>query len=81
MKPTAYVLFLMSLVLAGSAALLFLTPNAYTSSGDGVHGEAGLPPLFIIALLGAAAGAAALAWAMLRYGGKGYTETNSPLGR
>jgi hypothetical protein len=81
MRPTAYVLFLMGLVLAGSAALLILTPNPYTSSGDGMHGEPGRSPLFVITLFAAAAGAAGLAWAMLQFGGKGYTVTNSPLRR
>jgi hypothetical protein len=75
MKPTAYVLFLLSVVLAVSAFLLNLTSSPY-ASGSGVPvGSSTLT----IALFATAAAAAALGWAMLRFGGKGYTETNLPV--
>ena len=79
MKPTAYGLFVVSMLLALSAALIFRSPNhPYASGTDGGPGEPWSPSTLMIALLAAAAGAATLGWAMLRYGGKGYTETNSP---
>jgi hypothetical protein len=79
MKPTAYILFGVGLVLAASAALLFM--NSYSAFSSGVHGEPGRSSTLVIALFAAAAGTAAFVWAMLRFGGKGYTETNSPLRR
>jgi hypothetical protein len=81
MKPTAYILFVVGLVLAGSAALLLMSSTSYSAVSSGVHGEPGRSSTLMIALFAAAAGTAALVWAMLRFGGKGYTETNSPLGR
>ena len=75
MKPTAYVLFVVSLVLAVSAALVFRSSTPYASGTDG--GSWTSSPLMIV-LLAAAAGAAALGWAALRFWGQGYTETNSP---
>jgi hypothetical protein len=81
MKPTGYFLFLVSLVLAATAALLYLTPNPSASGSDGMHGEPGRSSALLIALIAAAGGAAALGWALLRFGGKGYTETHSPLRR
>ena len=79
MKPTAYVLFLVSVVLAVSAVLLNLTSSPYASGSEAPRGEPGGSTMLIIALFATAAGVAALGWAMLRFGGKGYTETNSPL--
>jgi hypothetical protein len=81
MKPTAYILQFVGLLLAVSALLLYLTPNPYASGNDGVPGVLRGTSALGIALLAAAAGAAALGWTMLRFGGKGYTETNSPFRR
>ena len=75
MKPTAYVLFLVGLALAVTAALLFRTPSPGGTDGSA---EPSSSPALRITLLVAAGGAAALAWVMLRFGGKGYTETVSP---
>lgn len=75
MRPTAYVLFVVGLVLAASAALVYQTPGPDVAGHDGLPGG---PDALPIALLAAAVGAAALGWVMLRYGGRGYTVTNSP---
>jgi hypothetical protein len=77
MKPTAYGLLFVGLLLAVSALILYLTPNPYASSNDGVQGVAWGSFALVMALLATAGGAAGLGWAMLRFGGKGYTETNS----
>jgi hypothetical protein len=79
MKPTAYVLFLLSVVLAVSAVLLNLNSTPYASGSEATRGEPGGSSTLIIALFATAAAAAALGWAMLRFGGKGYTETNLPM--
>jgi hypothetical protein len=81
MKPTAYILFVVGLVLAASAALLYMSSSSYSAVSSGVQADPGRSPTLMFALLAAAAGIAALVWAMLRFGGKGYTETNSPLRR
>ena len=81
MKPTAYVLLFLGLVLAVSALVLYLTQNPYASDNRGVHGSPWGSSALVIVLLAGAAGAAGLCWAMLRFGGKGYAETNSPLRR
>jgi hypothetical protein len=82
MKPTAYILFVVGLVLAISAALLYMSSSSFSAvSSGGVDADPGRSPTLMFALLAAAAGIAALVWAMLRFGGKGYTETNSPLQR
>jgi hypothetical protein len=77
-KPTAYVLSFVGLVLAVSALVLYLTANPNASGNEGVRGVAWGSSALVITLLVAAGGAAALGWAMLRFGGKGYTETNRP---
>ena len=81
MKPTAWVLILVGVVLAVSAALLSLTPNPNAPGGDGTHGKTARSSFLLFALFAAAGGAVALGWGMLRFGGKGYTETNTPLRR
>jgi protein-S-isoprenylcysteine O-methyltransferase Ste14 len=81
MKPTAYILFVVGVVLALSAALLYMSSSSYSADSNGVHADPGRSPTLMFALLAAAAGIAALVWAMLRFGGNGYTETNSPLRR
>lgn len=78
MKPTAYVLLLIGLALAGTAALLSLTPDPYSSAGGAATREQWGPAVLWITLAVAAAGAVALACVMLRYGGRGYTATASP---
>ena len=81
MKPTACILFVVGVVLAISAALLYMSSSSYSADSNGVQADAGRSPTLMFALLAAAAGIGALVWAMLRFGGKGYTETNSPLRR
>jgi hypothetical protein len=78
MKPTAYVLLLVGLALAGTAALLFRTPSPDSPGGPDGSAEPWSSPALPITLLVAAGAAAALGWVMLRFGGKGYTETVSP---
>ena len=78
MKPTAYVLLFVGLALAGTAAHLFRTPSPYSSAGADGSAEPWSSSALRITLLVASGGAAALAWVMLRFGGKGYTETVSP---
>jgi drug/metabolite transporter (DMT)-like permease len=78
MKPTAYVLLLVGLALAATAVLLSRTPNPYSSAGADGSAEPWSSPALGITLLVAAGVAAALAAVMLRFGGKGYTETVSP---
>jgi hypothetical protein len=77
-KPTAYVVSFVGLVSAVSALVLYLTASPNASRGDGVPGVAWGSSALLITLLAVAGGAAALGWAMLRFGGPGYTETNSP---
>ena len=81
MKPTAHVLLVVGLLLVVSALVLYLTPNPYASGNDGVQRVLWGSSALVIALLAAATGAAVLGSAMLRFGGKGYTETNSPARR
>jgi hypothetical protein len=78
MKPTAYVLLLIGVVLAGTAALLSSTPNLDASAGADGPGPPSSPSALRVALLVAAGGAIALACLMLRYGGSGYIATASP---
>jgi hypothetical protein len=77
MKPTAYILFVIGLALAVSAALLPRTSNPSAPVGADPPGSPNGPPALIIALLVAAASAVAVGWVLLRYGGKGYTVTTS----
>ena len=78
MKPTAYVLLAIAVALAITSALVFRTASPYAPAGAGAAGgPPGPSPLMIILLVGAA-GAAVLAWTLLRYGGKGYTVTATP---
>ena len=81
MRPTAYALVFLGLLLALSAALVFRSPNPYASGNDGAHGGPWTPSALMVVLLAAAAGAAALGWALVRFGGKGYTQTNTPPAR
>jgi hypothetical protein len=78
MKPTAFVLLLVGLVLACTAALLYLTPNPPAATGTDGPGDARCASALRITLAAAAAGAVTLAWVMLRYGGRGYTAAASP---
>jgi hypothetical protein len=80
-KPTAYLLIVMGLLLAGSGVLLGPTADPSTTAEDGRSALLGRSPGLTVALFVAAGLAVAAAAAMLRYGGKGYTETNvSPAG-
>lgn len=81
MKPTAYVLLLIGLALGGTAALLTLTPDPYSSAGGAATGERWGPSILRVTLVLAAGGAIALGCVMLRYGGRGYTATTSPRAR
>jgi hypothetical protein len=78
MKPTAYVLFLMGLVFAGAAALSYLTPTPSASAGTDGPGELLSSSAFRATLWVASACTIALAVALLRFGGKGYTVTGAP---
>jgi MFS family permease len=78
MKPTAYGMFCLSVVLVIMAALLYQFPNPSTSGNEGMH--AGQWTLSVLMLAGAI-GAVAMGWVMLRFGGKGYTVTNWPPAR
>jgi hypothetical protein len=77
MRPTALVLFVLSLLLAGTAVLVYHTPNPFAAGQDGRQAELLGSSTLMIALFAAAGIAALLAWAMLWFGGKGYTETKS----
>jgi hypothetical protein len=78
MKPTAYVVSFVGLVLAVSALVLYLTANPNASANAGVRGVPWGSSALVITLLAAAGAAVAVGWAILRFGGTGYTETNSP---
>lgn len=78
MKPTAYVLLLIGLVLACTAALLYLTPPSHASGGAVGAGEPWRASALRITLAVAAAGVVTVACVLLRYGGHGYTATASP---
>ena len=54
MKPTAYILILIGMVLVATAALLFLTPNPYASAGTDGPGEFLSPSTLRVTLLVAA---------------------------
>ena len=77
MRPTAYILLALSLVLALSGALVFRSPNPSTSEVDGAHAGPWTVSTPMIVMLASAAGVAAIAWVLLRFGGKGYTTTES----
>jgi hypothetical protein len=81
MKPSAYVLSFVGLLMAFSALLLYLTANPYASGSGTVWGVPWGSNALVITLLAGAGAAVVLGWAMLRFGGPGYTETNSPLQR
>jgi hypothetical protein len=78
MKPTAYVLGLVGLVMAFSALVLYLTANPYAAANGTVWGVPWGSNALVVTLVAGAGAAIVLAWAMFRFGGKGYTETNSP---
>ena len=81
MKPTAYVLLALSLVLALGGALLFRSPNPSASGADGTQAGPWTVSTPMIVMLASAAGVAAVAWALLRFGGKGYSQTESSTAR
>src|SRR5204863_1527765 len=74
-KPTAYVLAFVGLLLAVSALVLYLTANPYASGNGNVPAVPWGSNVLAITLLAGAGGAAALSWAMLRFGGTGSAET------
>jgi hypothetical protein len=76
MKPTGYILFVLSLVMASSGGLLALTPARTALASDGPSFGAG-PSGLIVVLFAAAGAAAALGWVIIRFGGAGYTEANA----
>ena len=78
MKPTAYVLSFLGLVLALSALVLYLTASPYASGGGTVQGVPWGSSAVVITLLAGAGAAVAVGWGMRRFGGTGYTETNAP---
>lgn len=78
MRVTAFVLFVVSLVLAVSAVVVSRAAGPDTWGNGGSRAVPWGSSTLTIAVVIAAGGAALLAWAMLRFGGKGYTETNSP---
>jgi len=78
MKPTAYFLFFLSLLLAVSAVMLNQSSSPNGSANESVSAGSRTPSFLMIVLVAAAIGVAALGWAMLRYGGKGFSESNSP---
>jgi hypothetical protein len=78
MKPTAYVLFVIGLALAVASVLVYRNASPFASAGAAAHGDPGGPSALTVVLLVAAAGAMVGGWALLRYGGTGYTETVSP---
>jgi hypothetical protein len=77
MKPTGYILLVLSLVIASSGGLLALTPARTAFATDGNSFGAGPTSGLIVALFAAAGVAAALGWVIIRFGGAGYTETNA----
>ena len=81
MKPTAYLLIVIGLLLAVSGVFLSPTSDQVATGGDGQPAPLGRSPGLTIALLVAAGLAVAAGAALLRFGGKGYTETNVPPAR
>jgi hypothetical protein len=78
MKPTAYVLFVIGLALAVASVLVYRNATPFAAAGASAYGDSGGPSALMVILLVAAAGAIAGGWALLRYGGTGYTVTASP---
>ena len=81
MKPTAYLLIVIGVLLAVSGVFLSPTSDQVATGSDGQPAPPGRSPGLTIALLVAAGLAVAAGAALLRFGGKGYTETNVPPAR
>jgi hypothetical protein len=75
MKPTAYGVFCLSVLLVIFAAVIYPSTGTSASGNEGMH--AGQATLSVLMFAGAV-GAAVMGLLMLRFGGKGYTVSNSP---